>query len=68
VTTTVTSFNGDYVGYVVPTKYYGMNTYETQVMAFFGPQLPDYFDTLLKGLVKVAAEATPLSGRSPAGD
>lgn len=62
VTATVTSFNGDYVGYVVPSKYYGMNTYETQVMAFFGPQLPDYFDALLKGLVKVAAAATPAGG------
>lgn len=58
ISTTVTSFNGDYVGYVVPSKYYGMNTYETRVMAFFGPQLPDYFDALLKGLVKVAAGAT----------
>ena len=63
VSTTVTSFNGDYVGYVVPSKYYGMNTYETRVMAFFGPQLPDYFDALLKGLVKVAVEAKAVGDR-----
>ena len=51
----VTSFNGDYVGYVVPSKYYSLNTYETRTMAFFGPQLPDYFDELLRGLVSMAA-------------
>lgn len=51
----VTSFNGDYVGYVVPAKYYSMNTYETRTMSFFGPQLPQYFDALLGGLVSVVA-------------
>ena len=49
----VTSFNGDYVGYVVPSKYYGMNTYETRTMSFFGPQLPDFLDGLLRELVTV---------------
>ncbi len=57
VSAVVTSFNGDYVGYVVPSRYYGMNTYETRTMSFYGPQLPDYFDTLLKGLVQVAVAA-----------
>ncbi|MGE3308777.1 MAG: neutral/alkaline non-lysosomal ceramidase N-terminal domain-containing protein [Limisphaerales bacterium] len=52
VSAVVTSFNGDYVGYVVPSRYYGMNTYETRTMSFFGPQLPDYFDALLNGLVR----------------
>ncbi len=50
----VTSFNGDYVGYVVPAKYYAMNTYETRTMSFFGPQLPTYFDALLKDLIRAA--------------
>ncbi|MBL9127856.1 MAG: neutral/alkaline non-lysosomal ceramidase N-terminal domain-containing protein [Verrucomicrobiales bacterium] len=55
VKTAVTSFNGDYVGYVVPVRHYAMNTYETRIMSFFGPQLPGYFDALLKDLVRVAA-------------
>lgn len=60
----VTSFNGDYLGYVVPSRYYGMNTYETRVMSFYGPQLPEHFDGLLKSMVrKVAgpAAASPAS-------
>lgn len=59
VSTAVTSFNGDYVGYVVPSRYYGMSTYETQTMSFFGPQLPDYFDHVLKALVTMAARPGP---------
>lgn len=51
----VTSFNGDYVGYVVPAKYYHLDTYETRTMSFFGPQLPDYFAGLLSGLLEQAA-------------
>lgn len=52
---TVTSFNGDYVGYVVPVEYYGLNTYETRTMSFFGPQLPVAFERLLGGLLRVLA-------------
>jgi hypothetical protein len=49
---TVTSFNGDYIGYVVPARYYSMNHYETRTMSFFGPQLPGYFDSVLRRLVE----------------
>ncbi|MCC6231464.1 MAG: hypothetical protein IT580_02410 [Verrucomicrobiales bacterium] len=48
----VTSFNGDYLGYVVPSAYYGMNTYETRTMAFFGPQLPGYLGSVLDGVAE----------------
>jgi hypothetical protein len=53
----VTSFNGDYLGYVVPVRYYGMNGYETRTMAFFGPQLPVYLEEVLGGLLGKAAGA-----------
>jgi Neutral/alkaline non-lysosomal ceramidase, N-terminal len=48
----VTSFNGDYLGYVIPAKCYHLDRYESRTMSFFGPQLPDYFDTLLRGLAR----------------
>lgn len=47
----VTSFNGDYVGYVIPGKYYHLDGYEPRVMSFYGPNLPDYFDGILRRLV-----------------
>lgn len=46
----VTSFNGDYVGYVIPTRYYHLGGYEPRIMSFFGPYLPDYFAELLRDL------------------
>jgi hypothetical protein len=48
---TVTSFNGDYIGYVIPGKYYHLGGYEPQTMSFFGPTVPDYFEDLLRRAV-----------------
>lgn len=39
----ITSFNGDYVGYVVCPRYYHLDGHEPRVMSFFGPNVPDYF-------------------------
>jgi hypothetical protein len=44
----ITSFNGDYVGYVIPSRYYHLNGYEPRVMSFFGPNVPDYFDEVIR--------------------
>ena len=44
----ITSFNGDYVGYVVSPRYYHMDGYEPRTMSFFGPTIPDYFDDLIR--------------------
>ncbi len=44
----ITSFNGGYIGYVVPARYYHLNGYEPRLMSFFGPNVPDYFDELLR--------------------
>ncbi len=49
-TAAVTSFNGDYVGYVVPARYYHLNSYESRLMSFFGPYVPDYFDELVRSM------------------
>lgn len=46
----VTSFNGDYIGYVIPLKYYHLDGYEPRTMSFFGPNVPDMFDDLLLSL------------------
>jgi hypothetical protein len=46
----VTSFNGDYVGYVIPARYYHLNGYEPRIMSFFGPYVPDYFDELIRNM------------------
>lgn len=44
----VTSFNGDYLGYVIPHRYYHLAGYEPRLMSFFGPATPDYFLELIR--------------------
>lgn len=39
----ISSFNGGYVGYVIPRKYYYLDKYESFTMGWFGPNLGDYF-------------------------
>ena len=46
----VTSFNGDYIGYVVSPRYYHLNGYEPRLMSFFGPYVPDYLDELIRSM------------------
>ncbi len=48
---TLTSFNGDYIGYVVPTRYYHHPGYESRLMSFYGPNTADYLDDLIRRLV-----------------
>jgi hypothetical protein len=44
----MTSFNGAYIGYVISPRYYHLSGYEPRLMSFFGPNVPDYFDELLR--------------------
>jgi hypothetical protein len=44
----ISSFNGDYVGYVIPRKYYYLDKYESFTMAWFGPNLGDYFVDIIR--------------------
>ncbi|HET9486303.1 MAG TPA: neutral/alkaline non-lysosomal ceramidase N-terminal domain-containing protein [Chryseosolibacter sp.] len=38
----VTSFNGSYVGYIVPGRYFYLDEYEPRVMGWFGPNMGEY--------------------------
>ena len=38
----ITSFNGQYLGYIVPEKYYYFDAYESRLMGWFGPSMGDY--------------------------
>ena len=48
----ITSFNGGYVGYITPDRYYNLDNYETQTMNWFGPQNAAYFEELMKGMIE----------------
>lgn len=42
----VTSFNGDYIGYLVPHERYSLSQYESRDSNFFGPWCGEYFHKL----------------------
>ena len=38
----VTGYNGSYIGYLIPGKYFYLDHYETKLMGWFGPTMGDY--------------------------
>ncbi len=54
----VTSFNGDYIGYVIPARYYHLDGYEPRLMSFFGPTVPDYFEDLIRRMTTLLGQET----------
>jgi len=38
----ITSFNGSYVGYIIPGRYFYLDEYEPKMMGWFGPNMGDY--------------------------
>lgn len=49
----VTSFNGSYVGYIIPGKYYYFDAYEPKTMGWFGPNMGEYTYELLRNLSEI---------------
>ncbi len=49
----VTSFNGSYVGYIIPGRYFYLDEYEPKTMGFFGPTMGDYTFDLINKMTSV---------------
>jgi neutral ceramidase len=49
----VTSFNGSYIGYVVPGRYFYKDSYESKLMGWFGPNMGDYAMDLIGQISKI---------------
>lgn len=43
----ITSFNGGYIGYITPDRYYDLDAYETQTMNWYGPGNGTYLQDCL---------------------
>ncbi len=48
----VTSFNGSYIGYVTPQKYFHLKKYETRDMNFFGPYTGTYLTEMINLIIQ----------------
>lgn len=54
--TVVTSFNGSYIGYIVPGRYFYMDEYEPKIMGWFGPTMGDYAMELIRHLTEIVVK------------
>jgi hypothetical protein len=52
----VTSFNGSYVGYIVPGKYFYLDEYEPKLMGWFGPTMGDYTMDLIHQITGIVTK------------
>ena len=51
----ITSFNGAYIGYILPAKYYHLNDYESRTMSWFGPNMGPYMNELIFRMTNILA-------------
>lgn len=49
----ITSFNGNYAGYIIPGRYFYIDGYEPKDMGFFGPTMGDYTFDLINQLANI---------------
>lgn len=57
--TNVTSFNGSYVGYIIPGKYFYLDAYEPKTMGWFGPNMGEYTFELMRHLTEKITQPIP---------
>ena len=54
----ITSFNGSYVGYIIPGKYFYFDSYEPKTMGWFGPNMGEYTFEMLRHLSNAVNQPT----------
>lgn len=52
----ITSFNGNYVGYIIPGRYFFLDEYESKLMGWFGPNMGEYTVYLIGRIVTTVTE------------
>ncbi|HZK97835.1 MAG TPA: neutral/alkaline non-lysosomal ceramidase N-terminal domain-containing protein [Prolixibacteraceae bacterium] len=52
----ISSFNGSYVGYVIPGRYFYMDEYESKLMGWFGPDMGEYTVDLIRKMTDIVIQ------------
>ncbi|HWR99112.1 MAG TPA: neutral/alkaline non-lysosomal ceramidase N-terminal domain-containing protein [Prolixibacteraceae bacterium] len=52
----VSSFNGSYIGYIVPGRYFYLDEYEPKLMGMFGPTMGDYSMDLIRHITNIVGK------------
>ena len=55
----VTSFNGAYVGYIIPGKYYHLEEYESRLMSWYGPNMGPYTHEMIRRMMQKLVSLNP---------
>lgn len=56
LTSMVTSFNGGYIGYITPSRYFDTDHYETRLMNWYPPGNAEYLQRCLQRMIDAVAE------------
>jgi neutral ceramidase len=49
----VSSFNGGYVGYIVPGRYFYLDEYEPKIMGWYGPNMGEYTMDMIRQITRL---------------
>ncbi len=49
----LTSFNGDYIGYVIKDEWYDLPKYEARTMSWYGPDAGSYLSEIIKRIIDI---------------
>lgn len=49
----VSSFNGGYVGYIVPGRYFYLDEYEPKIMGWYGPNMGEYTMDMMRQITRL---------------
>jgi len=52
----ITSFNGDYAGYVIKDEWYDLPKYEARTMSWYGPYAGQYFTEIINRIISTIDE------------
>ncbi|MDP4283827.1 MAG: neutral/alkaline non-lysosomal ceramidase N-terminal domain-containing protein [Bacteroidota bacterium] len=52
----VSSFNGSYVGYIIPGRYFYLDEYEPKLMGWFGPNMGEYSMNLIRQISNIVTQ------------
>lgn len=52
----VSSFNGSYVGYIIPGRYFYLDEYESKLMGWFGPYMGEYTVDLIHLMTEIVIQ------------
>ncbi|MBV5316019.1 MAG: neutral/alkaline non-lysosomal ceramidase N-terminal domain-containing protein [Prolixibacteraceae bacterium] len=50
----VSSFNGSYLGYIIPGRYFYLDEYESKTMGWFGPNMGEYTMDVIRRISEIA--------------